>query len=74
MSHISDLFDRVNGGDDVDAAAEAQEIAEGLLAALQYLREKYKGFLRREGYDDLDMAEKEVLDAAIRKAGGKGSG
>lgn len=33
-SHIQKLFDQINGGDDVDAAEEAQEIMEGLLEAI----------------------------------------
>jgi translation elongation factor EF-Ts len=33
-THIQELFDRINGGDDVDAAAEAQEIMGKSLEAL----------------------------------------
>lgn len=34
-THIQRLFDCINGGDDVDAAAMAQEITTDLLEALQ---------------------------------------
>lgn len=34
-THIQDLFDAINGGDDVDAASEAQEIMGNLLATLK---------------------------------------
>ena len=34
-AHLQNLFDAINGGDDVDAASEAQEIAESLLMTLR---------------------------------------
>lgn len=64
-THIQKLYDAINGGDDVDAAAEAQEISEALLDAIK----KAKSYrLQTHHGDDKCLA---ILDSAIAKAEGK---
>lgn len=42
-THIQKLFDQINGGDDVDAASEAQEIAEEMLKLHQAIQARILG-------------------------------
>lgn len=65
-SHIRKLFDDINGGDCVDSAAEAQEIALGLLKALKTLRTEFTVRVRLWTDEDIKKA-----NLAIDKAEGR---
>lgn len=69
-SHIQKLFDNINGGDCVDSASQAQEIAEGLLEActLAFERLRPKGGVKKDFAGHVAYA---ALSKAIAKAEGK---
>lgn len=46
--YIQVLFDRINGGDDVEAAEEIQEISEGLLRELKTNHREYMEVLEEQ--------------------------
>lgn len=68
-THIQKLFDQINGGDDVDAAEEAQEIAEELLRVANLTADS--GFLDDVEGDESGGHILSELRAAIAKAEGR---
>jgi hypothetical protein len=59
--HVADLFERINGGDDVDAAAEAESILRDLLRVVKLMKNKNVRF---------EIVERKAR-AAIARAGGR---
>jgi hypothetical protein len=68
QDYIGKLFDRINGGDDVDAAAEAEEILRDLVTAGRYAAKTLDG-MRKAGHL-AGSAEVKML-AAIARAEGR---
>lgn len=66
-THIQKLFDAINGGDCVDSAVEAQEIAEGLLEEAKRFIKAAKWLAEKHGIE-LDVISTED---AIAKANGR---
>lgn len=72
-THIQKLFDQINGGDDVDAAEEAQEIAEDLYKSLVEVNQAFFDFCEDRKLDKESVAWIIIDDAdkSIHKAEGR---